>query len=214
LKGADEVGAAKDPEHRDRLSRLEAEQRRAERRNGAMLVGGAVLLAGAMVGAVTLAGGGDDQQQAAESATPRIEGVVEFGGLSKNHVQTAVDYPQAPPVGGDHAPVWANCGVYTAAVSEPQGTHSLEHGAVWIGYRRGLPDDQLQELQELAEANSYVLLSPVAKAPSAVTASAWGRQLGVESAGDPRLQAFVQAYQQSPDAPEPGAPCTGGAAGM
>ncbi|MDO5867008.1 MULTISPECIES: DUF3105 domain-containing protein [Paenarthrobacter] len=41
-----------------------------------------------------------------------IEGVTSYAGLSRNHVQTAVTYPQHPGVGGDHSPVWTNCGAY------------------------------------------------------------------------------------------------------
>ena len=40
--------------------------------------------------------------------------------------------------------------------------------------------------------------------------SAWGAQVAVDSPEDERLEQFVTKYWQSPDAPEPGAACTGG----
>jgi hypothetical protein len=40
--------------------------------------------------------------------------------------------------------------------------------------------------------------------------SAWGHQLSVDSAADPRVEEFITAYVQGPQTPEPGAPCTGG----
>ena len=40
-------------------------------------------------------------------------------------------------------------------------------------------------------------------------ASAWGLQLKADSAADPAVAAFVQAYANGPQSPEPGAPCTG-----
>ncbi|WP_347899883.1 DUF3105 domain-containing protein [Arthrobacter sp. CC3] len=43
-----------------------------------------------------------------------------------------------------------------------------------------------------------------------VTATAWGSQLAVQDAGDTRIAAFIRADAQSPKAPKPGAPCTGG----
>jgi hypothetical protein len=46
--------------------------------------------------------------------------------------------------------------------------------------------------------------------PSPVVASAWGKQLRLDGAGDPRLERFVSAFQQGPQTPEPGAACTGG----
>jgi hypothetical protein len=52
---------------------------------------------------------------------------------------------------------------------------------------------------------------PLPPLPSAVVASAWGFQLLVDDASDPRLAEFVRRYLNGPLAPEPGAPCRGGA---
>lgn len=49
------------------------------------------------------------------------------------------------------------------------------------------------------------------KAP--ITATAWGTRLSLQNAEDSRIPAFINAYALSPKAPEPGAPCTGGANG-
>ncbi|MGD9430703.1 DUF3105 domain-containing protein [Arthrobacter russicus] len=32
--------------------------------------------------------------------------------------------------------MWTNCGIYTAPVEPTRAVHSLEHGAVWLTYRR------------------------------------------------------------------------------
>jgi DMSO/TMAO reductase YedYZ molybdopterin-dependent catalytic subunit len=106
--------------------------------------------------------------------------------------------------------VWTNCGVYTEPIDPNQTTHSLEHGAVWIGYDPALPADQVQALADAAQANNYVLVSPVDGVPAPVTVSAWGVQLKLDDAKDPRLPVFLAKYQQGEQAPEPGAPCTGG----
>jgi hypothetical protein len=45
-----------------------------------------------------------------------------------------VDYPQSPPVGGPHNPIWQNCGFYSKPVRDEYAVHSMEHGAVWITY--------------------------------------------------------------------------------
>jgi hypothetical protein len=46
-----------------------------------------------------------------------------------------------------------------------------EHGAVWITYRPDLPAQQVEALRELAEGNSYVLVSPFPDLPVPVVAS-------------------------------------------
>ncbi len=98
------------------------------------------------------------------------------------------------------------CGYYGEPVSTEMAVHSMEHGAVWITYEDGLPADQVAALQDLAEA-PYVLVSPYEGLDTAVVASAWGVQLRLDSALDPRLGEFVDWYAAGPQTPEPGAPC-------
>ena len=56
----------------------------------------------------------------------------------------------------------------------------------------------------------YVILSPVPGLPATVVASAWGAQLRMDNASDKRLAQFLAYYVQGPQAPEPGAACSGG----
>lgn len=201
---------------RAKLQALQAQQRRSERIRTVAIIGTACLVAVAIVsGAVFVVLSEQDRDRTEEAAAQGpIDGVEEFGQLSRDHVETAVDYPQTPPAGGEHNPTWINCGAYTEPVDPAQAVHSLEHGAVWITYRPGLPEAQLDRLTELAGDNDYVLLSPYEELRTPIAASAWGKQLAVDSADDPRLMRFVTKYQQGPQTPEPGAPCSGGAGGM
>jgi len=143
-------------------------------------------------------------------AGEEIDGVETFTDLGNAHVQTAVEYPQTPPVGGDHNPVWQNCGVYREPVENVHAVHSLEHGAVWITYDPELPADQVEALEARAASNNYVLVSPYEGLPTPVVASAWGLQLQLEDASDERLDVFVRKYVRGEQTPEPGAACTGG----
>ncbi len=143
-------------------------------------------------------------------ATPTIAGVETFGGLERTHTSSPVTYPQTPPVGGPHNPVWQNCGYYSAPIANENGVHSLEHGAVWITYRPDLPADQLAGLRKLTGGQTYVLVSPYPDLPTPVVASAWGKQLKLDTPDDPRLGQFLKAYRQGPQTPEQGSACTGG----
>lgn len=138
-----------------------------------------------------------------------ITGVATFT-PARGHQDGKLTYEQTPPVGGIHNPVWQNCGIYTAPIANENGVHSLEHGAIWITYQPDLPREQVTELQLLTRQSGYRLLSPYPGLPSPIVASAWGYQLKIEQANDPRLPRFIQRYEQNPQGPEPGAPCSGG----
>jgi putative peptide zinc metalloprotease protein len=139
------------------------------------------------------------------------QGVQTFLVSQRNHVQGPVSYPQSPPVGGNHSPILQNCGFYRTPVENEHAVHSLEHGAVWITYRPDLPAGDVAALRVLAQRMSYVLVSPFPDLPTPVVASAWGRQLRLNSAGDPRLDQFLRAFRRGSQAPEHrGGPCTGG----
>ena len=131
-------------------------------------------------------------------------------GSSGEHTEKNVDYDQSPAVGGPHDPVWQNCGFYTKPVREENAVHSIEHGAVWIAYSPDLPKDQVDKLRDLAREQIYLLVSPYPGLNTPMVATAWGKRLPLGSASDPKLEQFIRAYIQGPQAPEQGAACTGG----
>jgi hypothetical protein len=137
-------------------------------------------------------------------------GTVSYEVTSADHIAGAITYHQTPPVGGDHAPQWQNCGMYTSPIPNETAVHSLEHGAVWITYKPDLLPDQVNRIRQLTVRQSYVLSSPVPDQPAPVIATAWGRQLHLDSAEDPRLEEFINVFRLGPTAPEKGAPCGAG----
>jgi hypothetical protein len=169
----------------------------------------------------TLAACGDDDDDATAPevgggdsgpAVPLPIGEVRtFDVPSKDHVTVTVDYPQTPPVGGDHAPRWQNCGFYDQAIFSEAGVHSLEHGAVWITYQPDLPADQVEQIQGLAQ-QPYTLASPWVDSElgAPIVFSAWGAQLALDALPSTAADDFLATYREAATAPEPGAPCTGG----
>ncbi|GAC1440261.1 MAG: hypothetical protein NVSMB55_04220 [Mycobacteriales bacterium] len=173
------------------------------------LAGGVgVLLLGILVYAVANQGSGF--VDALSKADRSVPGVQTFSHLARNHVQTPVTYSQNPPVGGKHNPAWENCAVYTAPIASEHAVHSLEHGAVWVTYRPDLPAAQVATLKAKVEGNPYRMLSPFPGLKSPVSLQAWGRQVFVNNASDPKVEEFLNAYTQGPQAPEPGSACSGG----
>lgn len=139
-----------------------------------------------------------------------IAGVTTYDNLSRNHSEAPQTYAQNPPDGGTHSSVWLNCGVYDQPVHNENAVHSLEHGAVWITYQPDLSADVVNQIRTLAHGHSFVIVSPYPGLPKPVVASAWGVQLQLDSASDPRLAQFISRYEQGPQTPEPGAVCEGG----
>ena len=151
-----------------------------------------------------------DSRQRGVGGSP--QGVEEVEIASRDHVEEDVDYGQDPPAGGDHSPVWQNSGFYEGPVRDENAVHTLEHGAVWITYQPDLPQEQKDTIRGLVEGQTCMLASPVDGLQTPVVASAWGKQLTLESAGNPDLEQFVRAHRLGPETPEPGAACTGGTA--
>jgi hypothetical protein len=167
----------------------------------------AALVAAAVLGAFVLVVLLDRGQR---TASEPPEGVQEFTIPSRNHTEEVISYPQSPPAGGNHNPVWQNSGFYADAIRNENAVHTLEHGAVWITYRPSLPQAQKDTLREVAQSQDCIIASPYPDLPAPVVASAWGVQLQLNSADDPRLERFVRTYRVGPQTPEPGAACTGG----
>lgn len=192
----------------ERLAQARKAQKATERRRAFVLYGAAavalLIIAGAVFWAISRDSGG-----VARGESGDIQGVESYEYDAAQHVPGTVDYAETPPVGGKHNERWLNCGVYTEPVPDENAVHSLEHGAVWITYQPDLPEADVEKLQDLLPS-TYTLISPYEGMDTPIAISAWGKQLKVDSADDPRLAEFVKEYRQGPQTPEPGAACTGG----
>lgn len=201
---ASKKGRSDQADRAARVQQMQRDQRRKERRHAVLtysVIAAVVLL---LIGLATF---GVIRTMASTSLA-----AVQSYKVTAKHVQTAVKYPQTPPAGGKHNPIWLNCATYSKAVPNENAVHSLEHGAVWVTYRPNLPAKQVATL-EAAMPPTYAILSPFEKLKAPVVASAWGKQLALKSADDPRLKAFIRTYAQGAQAPESGAACTGGTDG-
>jgi hypothetical protein len=156
---------------------------------------------------------GDDN----EDPSTKIEGVVvtEYDAVHAEEGQP-VAYEKEPPDGGRHDPVWADCNgvVYDEPVRNENMVHALEHGAVWIAHRE-LSDADLDLLVERVEGQPYLMLSPYPTMDTPISLQAWGHQLKLTDADDPRIDQFIEALRANEyTAPEPGAPCDSANAGF
>ena len=191
---------------------LKKQQAREKRNRTIGFTVGGLLVAGAVALVITFV---------VSNAVPKvnpddiaIEGLETFTGLTAVHIDPnpvdyEAEYDMNPPAGGNHFGAWLNCGVYTEPQQNENAVHALEHGAVWVTYDPDALDES--EIEALRESipRTYMLLTPYPGLPAPVVASAWGSQVQLDGVDDPRLGDFIEKFRQSPDAPEPGAACTG-----
>lgn len=173
---------------------------------------GSVVLAAALVGLIAYAAmnQGSGVRDLVRNPDAAIDGVVVAEGeLERGHVAGPVAYEQTPPNSGDHNATPQQCAVYTEPIAPEHAVHSLEHGAVWITYNESVPDDQVAELADKVDGDPYLMLSPLPEQSSPINLSAWGRRLSVDSAGDARIDDFIEGYRSGPQTPERGAACIG-----
>lgn len=134
---------------------------------------------------------------------------------ARDHVDGPVDYPDypaRPPAGGAHNALPQTCQVYEEQIPAEHAVHSLEHGAVWVTYSPDLDDEQVQALADEVEGDTHRMLSPLPGQESPIVATAWGRQLEVDSADDDQLGRFLEVYTNGRQTPERGAACVGNTA--
>lgn len=222
------MGSAKNKaasaERKARIEQMRRAEQARERRNRMLTIGASVVVvAGLVAGGVVLVNSQSDKSDSSSDAkgssgdsghfTTGSDGVRTWSGkLSRTHVTGTVKYPMHPPVGGNHNPVWLNCNgnVYTKAVKDENAVHALEHGAVWVTYTDKAKKSDVDTLAAKVKQTPYSLMSPYTNQTSPIELSAWGHQLSVTSADDPKVAKFFETYVQGKQTPEPGASCTGG----
>jgi predicted nucleic acid-binding Zn ribbon protein len=210
----------------ERVNAMRAEEQKRERRQTLIIAGVGVALVAVIAGLVVFfyanrpkppdyskvpdtapSGVNDTYNANAKDANGKPD---RWGGISHNHVEGTISYPLSPPDGGDHNQYPQTCGVYSKAIANENAVHSLEHGAVWIAYKPGISSGQLETIKADVKNLSYTLVSPYPGLSDPVVASAWGVQLKLKSADDPRLQQFIRYYRLNPDrTPEVGVACSG-----
>ena len=185
-----------------------------------LMFGGAGLVAVLIIGFAAFQVIRQATQPSWQERSAGIEGMVKYldtnpewfqFGPEGNHKPGVLTYPSSPPVGGVHNDRWQNCmgDVYTAPVAKEHAVHSLEHGAVWVTYRPDLPQDQIDALASKVRDRGYVLMSPYPDLDKPISLQAWGYQLKVDSAGDGRIDEFINSLRENATQ-EPGAICSGG----
>jgi len=152
-----------------------------------------------------------------EDKVADIKGVVNYRAQKnpqiddRSHKDGTLSYVTSPPVGGAHNATPQNCNgdIYDAPIANEHAVHSLEHGAVWVTYKQGMPADQVAVLAKKVQGKDYTLMSPYAGLDKNVSVQVWGYQLKVDDVNDPRIDEFIKDTRVNA-ALEAGISCSGG----
>jgi hypothetical protein len=120
---------------------------------------------------------------------------------SANHVPGEIDYPDPPPVGGDHNECWAKWGVYEDELADERWVHNLEHGGVVFLYH--CPDgcqNEVDTMTTFVRGRTQALLTPYAALPTRYAVVAWGVRLLTNCFDMPKFRQFYT--DRVDDAPE------------
>lgn len=172
---------------------------------GFVLIMGVLVLSFVFVAAVN-----QKSDSISKNKVKTIQGLKEFNKPQREHVQGSVQYAESPPTGGNHNQVWIGCDAktYDQEVLKEMAVHSLEHGAVWVTYQPTLEKSKIDLLKTKVKTSGNTFLSPYPEQKAPIVLSAWGRQLEINDAKDPRIDQFMVKFRKGEQTPEPGATCT------
>lgn len=110
------------------------------------------------------------------------------------HINGPLDYPDKPPVGGDHNPCWARWGVYERELATERWVHNLEHGGVVFLFRcEGGCASEVAAMASIVEQNPQAILTPYAALPTRFAVVSWGVRLTSDCFDQER---FVRFYDE------------------
>jgi len=169
-----------------------------------------IALLGVLFSAALISCSSGESEPVEVSTEEMLEEVEYLVITSREHTDENVDYPTIPPAGGNHLGIWHTCGIYKVELLDEAAVHSLEHGAVWVTYKPEIAKEEIIKLTTMLSSRSKILLSPHPEQISPIVATAWGRQLEIESSNDLRLEKFVDFFVDGEAAPEAGITCDRG----
>ena len=151
-----------------------------------------------------------EEARAAGREAAGSTGVRTFPEAGRDHIaanEQPDNWNSNPPTSGDHLGSPLPPGVYDNDQDMRALVHNLEHGYVVMLYR-GIPQDQLQQLREFAEARdgSKLVLAPYSGLEQdGVALAAWRSLETMQRVNMDVVQAFVNDYMV-PDATKSTAP--------
>ena len=132
-----------------------------------------------------------------------VQHVISPTDLGREHLnpgQRYNAYNSIPPTSGPHDPNPLRCGIYSNSQRNERFLHTMEHGAVVIGYQADLLSrDQLMELQILGEnflsSGKRIVMLPIESLAVPIAVASWGNLLNLREVDVGQIEEFVSTFE-------------------
>lgn len=128
-----------------------------------------------------------------------VDGTVDYQIVGRNHINSGTEgsgYISNPPTSGPHWPSPAKNGVYGDPLADEQAIHNLEHGYVWITYKKEAGGEVKNKLEEIAKNDDWkVIMSPREANDAKIALVAWGRVLKMDEPDYEKVKDFIRTYR-------------------
>ncbi len=152
-----------------------------------------------------LRGGGQSDNTGAAPTGPGLN-IPSQGAEHISPLQAHPEYNSVPATSGWHYSDWsapAKWGTYTDPLSDEVLVHNLEHGGVGIHYNCiDECEELINQLKEIANRAVKVILSPYPGMEKQIALTAWTFLDSFDKFDKERVEDFVRAHENSPNAPE------------
>ncbi len=122
-----------------------------------------------------------------------------FPAQSRDHIRPGDQHPaynSNPPTGGWHYDNPAQSGIYDKEFPDGQIIHNLEHSHIWIAYRPGLAQADVEKLADIAKSyGSKIIMTPRAANDVPIAIVAWEHLLKLDGIDEAQIQAFIKAHR-------------------
>lgn len=127
------------------------------------------------------------------------------------HQDGKINYPDPPPVGGNHNQNWGTWGVHAAPLRPECWVHNLEHGGVVYLYHcpEGCPDE-VADMAKFVTGRKQALLTSYDALPTRFAVVAWGVRLTSDCFDLASFELFYAAHANQGTeqiSSEPSVPC-------
>jgi hypothetical protein len=129
---------------------------------------------------------------------PRLN-VIDYAEQGREHIfpgQQHPPYNSDPPTSGWHFPQPADWGYYNGELPDELVVHNLEHGGIWISFKRADDTEVINKLVALSRRyRSKVIITLRPKNDSRIAVAAWTHLMKLDQYDEAAIVTFINRFK-------------------